>query len=288
MQNELRVGDKARKAVSFSMDNGGDDARQIHFTGAYKRYQKLSREERERPTNVSVRNLPEVEATVKRALPPPATQTPKRQSSKRSRNGSRSTESSGSSRSNSVSTQRGSEAPDVGENGMEVFDDTEQPTASTETPAGDYFATPERVQQRYQAVLNFVRSHAGELGLTDQLQPVRQLHGEKVPVKTSNIHDILDYHFSSPQERVQRYPPAGYSAFTQMARKNKFLAENLFTPQRGEISPMRLRKNNSKSDSSSSKIDKQTSKLSGKGVGKNAAHNIKGSTVAAIFKPMLW
>jgi hypothetical protein len=286
MQRELQ--DKAKKSVSFSMDkdgDGGDDARQIHFTGAFKRYQKLRKEERERPANVSVRNIPEVEAAVKRALPSAPPPQNSSNNNRRNRNASRSTRSSSvSSRSTSASTLKGSEATaeesERQEEEQETLDEPTHPSTSSnqnETAANDYFATPERKQKRYDAVLAFVQDHAGELGLSDQLQPLRQLHGERVPVKTSNIHNILDYHFSSPHQRVQRQPPAGYTAFTQMARKNQFLSDRMFTPQAVEKSPMRLRPK--VSDSNNSK-PRQT-KMGGKG------GHIKGPT-QTIFKPELW
>lgn len=49
-------------------ESGGADEQQIRFTTAYKRYRKLLQEDRERPQPVNVRNLPELEETVKNVM----------------------------------------------------------------------------------------------------------------------------------------------------------------------------------------------------------------------------
>lgn len=257
---------------------GGADGQQIRFTGAYKRYRKLLQDERDRPQPVQIQNLPDLEESVSSALrrKTPAEEAAaativkvkKQTTRKKKRVASNS----------SVRDEEGEEEED------EVFDSASEEHSSEKTPqkppANDYYATPEHVQQRRADVLEYVSRNAQQLGLTNQLQPLRSLRGELVPIKTSSLEKILDYHWDSPTHRAGRNPPSGYTAFMQTARVDKFLASRLFTPSR---EPETGKKHHSRTNSSRTQSGKG-------GLAESGLHKkptcISSSFVS--FKPTLW
>lgn len=236
------------------------DGQQIRFTTAYKRYRKLLQEEQQRPQPVNLQNMPELEATVQKVMK--RTTQPNRQRAKPNR------------RVRSKSFQEEAAAT----NDDDVFVSADEEEKQPQHPANDYFATPERVQRRRAEVMTYVNKKSQQLGLTDQGQLLRPLRGEMVPIKTSSVDKILDYHWSSPTERANRNPPPGYAKFMQTARADPFLGPRLFTPSREETTPKAPRRQQTHSMCT----------LSGKGFTKQEHKKREAPPSYMAFKPTLW
>lgn len=310
-QQQQSLNTTRKQAENDSTGNGtgdcGVDGQQIRFTGAYKRYRKLLQDERERPQPVSVRNLPELEENVRKVAAaamtaattttnPKAAHTKTGEPSNRRKRklpAATSTAAAGKQTSHqnirSSRTSSDSTIVESGENDDEVFSTASEQAEGTsqqqkqQERAEDYYATPERVQQRREEVMRYVSKNAQQLGLTDQLQLLRAVRGGLVPMKTSSLDKILDYHWSSPAERGNRNPPSGYTTFMQTARENAYLAHRLFSPNREQE---RRRQPSSKRQPRTN----SNRTLSGKGSLKVTKENLHkkqhGSFIP--FKPTLW
>ena len=202
---------------------GGTDSDVIKFMQLYKRYRKLLQEELERPTNVNVRNLDELEARLqaRRAA----------NYAKHNKSNTNNVHQPQHSRAASSVTEKTitlNEDDDVDDD--EVFMDARS-SVNAAAPSSFFAGFQEPAERKHSRrnVLDYLTTNAAQLGLTEALQLQRPVQGVMVPVKSSDINKILDYHFSSPETRTLKQPPAAYTRFIQLARQDEYLRRHLFS-----------------------------------------------------------
>lgn len=202
----------------------GDDVRAAKFHQEFKRMNKLTREEEERPVDVRLRNLEEIT----NALPPPQTpQAPPTAQKSVKKIVRRSV------RRVPIPRKKAKRASTGGGEDEEEWQDASAPSplklrsASTSDAAA---AGPSKIYSMTKyGVTEYIKRNAAKFGITPEGHVLKA--DGVTPYKTSKIDDVVAHLLNRDKKSQFRNQPTGYKEFISRAQEDPFLKQHLFTEQ---------------------------------------------------------
>lgn len=188
----IKLAHKNMKNVSRNVSMPGD-VKQMRFNQEFKRAQKFSRDKEEKPINVRVQNLSEL------------AQPQNYQHS--STNGLRT-------RNTSQSSFRTAEDITESISGDDDFDDEVE----------DTYIADETTNEKLNEITKYVLENRKALGVNSKLQVIDRVKGRTLPLKTSNVMQIVKYHLQSGDKPRA---PTGYKKFLERCESDNFLKDRL-------------------------------------------------------------